>query len=138
MKFIIFFIKAKKADLIYKERAKLIISTFPEKIKENPEIENCTLVPHIVDMFQTSAEVWSKCFNEIPSAFGAYDSDQCGKYINNVPTVFFPKQRELCEERYIALKKYLGYISTSFETSCFRCGNKCNINRAFNNIYILN
>lgn len=137
MKFIINFIKTAKMDSVYKERAKLIINKFPEKIQEDPADGKCSLLPRIVNMFSTSVEVWSKCFNDVPSGFDNYDCDYCGKYTKNVPIICLKEQKKICEEGYQALGKHLQQLSITSQSMCHRCGRICNINRVYNHhVYV--
>lgn len=137
MKFIINFIKTIRMDSIYKERARLIINTFPEKIEKISIDENSTLFPSIVNMFSTAAKIWSKCFDEAPSAFDNYNCDECGHYTKNVATIWLREQKRVCEEGYEALGKYLQQMSSTSQTTCNRCKRTCNVDRVYNHhVYV--
>ncbi|KAL4721552.1 hypothetical protein ACJJTC_001446 [Scirpophaga incertulas] len=89
-------------------------------------------------MFSTSAEVWSKCFNDIPSGFDNYNCPECGKFTRNVPTIWIKQQKQICDEGYGALGKYLQQTTTNFQTTCYQCERTvCNVNRVYNHhVYV--
>lgn len=130
MEFIIKFVKATRMDIIYKERARLLLKKFKERITAPKE--NCPLIPHVLDMESSPAFVWSKCLANVPSAYDNFDCVRCGSYTDEVSAVWIKDQKFICKNGYNSLLKYLQDQPLMYEVSCRLCHLPCNLRRVYN------
>lgn len=79
MAFIRQFIDQGVTPALYKHRTILLTDLVKDQIKSPHEHPVSELFPRVLDLYGSTGDIWSKCFEAVPSGFETYSCGKCGK-----------------------------------------------------------
>lgn len=130
MNFLWNFIDKGVTPALCKQRTVILKNLFPNQItapKKNYPVSY--LFPHELNIYPSTADIWTKCFESNPSGFDHYNCSQCGPY--TVPkSTLWVNVVKIRNEGIGILQDALYQKATG---PCNRCVGTCPVRTVFNN-----
>lgn len=131
MKFLKDFIEKGVTPSLYKQRTSLLLELFPENVTIKSQHSAEKLLPYTLNMYGTTSNVWTKCFQSAPSGYDNFDCYQCGKSTTPIATIW-SRPNILCENGVQCLQDAISKRDHAIQ-ACRQCHNYgCLVSTTYN------